>query len=862
MDANRWERLESLFVAALERDAPTRDAFLRGATADDPTLYAEVSAMLAATGESRALAVESVLLRDTPWGRSPGVAGVSVPASLGAYRLIEQIGRGGMGVVYRAERADGQYTRTVAIKLVRTDFASPDLPQRTRAERQILARLEHANIARLLDGGVTDDGSPYLVMEHVSGRPITEHCDAVCMGIEERLRLFQVVCRAVHYAHQNLVVHRDLKPSNILVTAGGDVKLLDFGIAKLLDPGDLDHGATTRTAMLMTPDYASPEQVRGEPVTTATDVYALGLLLHELLSGARAQRTSGASPSAIERTVCEHEPAPPSVSIGTGTPEEVAFRVRARGATRPESLRRTLHGDLDTIVAMALRKEPARRYASAEQLAGDIDRYVGGLPVHAGQDTLRYRAGKFVRRNRPLMIAAAAVLVSLLTGAGLAVAGMMRARDAERRAIAEAAAATHVSEFLVDLFRANDPSEARGEALTARQLLDRGAARVGGQLDDQPHVRARLLGTMAQAYQSLGLFAPAVELRERELAIYRERAGDSSIQVGTTLGALSDLYGRRSEYDRARRTAREAVAILERTPAESGRAMMRVLNQLGMAAGRLGELDEARAALERSLAIGERVGGPNDPALTAALNNLAIVHWQQGDPSAAHPLYERALSILEREFGTDHPTVAHTLNNLGLVQSQAGKLDDAVVTHRRALAIREKVLDSLHPDIGETLNNLGVVMLNRKDFARATPLFERALTIREQRLGPNHSHVASTVNNLGTALLELGELDAAARHFQRALASLSQSVGPDHMMTSYPLFGLARIDRARGALASAEVGIRRVIAIREREGGPSHPELSAALHELAEVLRARGRRVEADSLQRRADVIRTAARDG
>ncbi len=863
MDAERWQRLEALFVGALERDEAARQSFLRRETADDPTLFTELSAMLVANGDSRALAVEAQLLRDTP-AISPftGRAGRALPGNVGPYRLIEQIGHGGMGVVYRAERADGQYTQTVAVKLVRTDFVSPDLVQRSRSERQILARLEHASIARLLDGAVADDGSPYLVMEYVSGRPITEHCDAACLTIDERLRLFQIVCRAVHYAHQNLVVHRDLKPSNILVTADGQVKLLDFGIAKLIAAGEDDAPNTGTLLSLMTPDYASPEQVRGESITTATDVYALGLLLYELLCGERAQRAGGSSPIAIERTVCEDEPPSPSTSIGAGSREQVADRVRVRGLQRPEQAKKKLSGDLDRIVEMAVRKEPERRYTSAEQLSADVERYLTGLPVMARPGTLRYRTAKLLRRHRVGAAATAAIIVSILFGLGVAMAGVVRARDAERRAVADAAAATSVSEFLVDLFRANDPGEARGDVVTARQLLDRGAARVRVGLGDQPVVQARLLGTMARAYASLGLFDPAVELREQELEIQRQRAGESSMEAGIALGELSDLYGRRSEYPRARDAAREAVAILEHTPGGSGRELMNALNQLGMANGRLGDLAEAQAALEWSLAIGESTFGRDDISFTGTLNNLAIVHWMQGNTSGARPLYERALVILEREHGSEHPTVAHTLNNLGLVQNQAGELDAAAATHRRALAIREKILDADHPDIAETLNNLGVVMLNKRDFAAARPLFERALIVRERVLGPNHSHVATTLSNLGTALLETGDYDAAAPYLRRALASLQRSVGPEHVMTTYPLLSLARIDRARGDYGAAETGIRRVIAIREAAGGANHPDLAAALNELGEIAREGGRPAEADSLRQRADMVRAAARGG
>jgi serine/threonine-protein kinase len=855
MDANRWQRLEALFVGAIERDESSRYEFLRRETADDPTLYAEIAAMLEAHGEERALELEHRLLRDAPDKGS--VRGPRSGDLVGPYRLLEQIGHGGMGVVYRAERADGQYTQTVAIKFVRADFAIADLVQRSRAERQILARLEHPSIARLLDGAVADDGSPYLVMEYVRGRPITEHCDDLRLTIDDRLRLFQTVCQAVHYAHQNLVVHRDLKPSNILVTPDGQVKLLDFGIAKLIaNEGE----ATTTTALpMMTPDYASPEQVKGESITTATDVYALGLLLYELLCGERAQHAENSSPTAIARSVCETQPTSPSAAVASGSPEEISARTRARGAQRVDQLQRKLRGDLDTIVDTALRKEPARRYASAEQLRADVERYLTGLPVLARPDSVGYRAAKFVRRHKLGVIGSVVVFVSIVVGLAGAMVGLSRAREAERVALAEAATSRRVSDFLVEMFRATNPEEARGDALTARALLDRGAARIRQGLDEEPIVRARLLSTMASAYQALGLFDSAIALKEEELEIHRRDSGEVSVAYAVALGDLSDLYARRGEYERAAETAQRAVSILERKDEAVEQPLMLALNELGMAQAQSGNFDSARTALERSLEIGRRIHGGDHISFAPTLNNLAILYWQLGEPRVSRGLYERTLALLEAEYGPEHPRVAHTLNNLALALSQAGEFDSAVAVHRRVLAIREKVLEPDHPDIAETLNNLGVVMLAKRDYSAARPLFERALAMRERRLGPDHSYVATSLSNLGTTLLELKQYDAARPYLQRALESITRSLGSDHIMTSYPLLGLARIDRARGDFAAAEQGIRRVIALREAVS-ETHPDLAAALHELAELARERGRVAEADSLSRRIESLRTASR--
>jgi eukaryotic-like serine/threonine-protein kinase len=851
MDATRWQRLEELFLAALECDDAKRRSLLEGAARDDPALAAEVEAMLAAHADPHRLALESHLLHDDEedaraLARQPGAG-----SELGPYRLVEEIGRGGMGVVYRAVRADGQYDQTVAVKLLRGGFVTPELVSRFRSERQILARLEHPAIARLLDGGVTADGLPYLVMEHVEGRPITAHCDAGRLTIDERLALFTVVCAAVNHAHRNLVVHRDLKPSNILVTADGAVKLLDFGIARLIDSAAVA-GDTRTLQPVMTPEFASPEQLLGGPITTATDVYALGLLLYELLCGERAQRTGSASLAALQRSVIERHPQPPSEALVAADHALVAERVAARGLARADRLRRQLRGDLDTIVAKAIRKEPERRYASVEQLAGDIDRHRRRLPVHARPDTFAYRARRFVRRHALGFGAAAAVLVSMLAGLAIALSGLNRARSAERIALDEAAAATHVSDFLVDLFRATDPTEARGDTVTARQLLDRGAARVATQLEEQPVVRARLLRTMAQAYESLGLYDAALPLLEEEHRIHAGHAGPESPEVAAVLRSMSGVHGRRGDYDRARELADRAVAIQERA-GESG-DLAAALNSLGSAHGRLGELAEAKRALERSLAVAERVLGVDHPSLAWTLNNLAIVHWQQGDAAAAGAIFARAIGILEQEHGAGHPLIAPLLNNQALAYSQAGQRDLAIATHTRVLGIREAVLAADHPDIGETLNNLGVVLLANREFGRARDHFERALAIRERSLGAGHEHVGSTLSNLGFAYLGLAEFDSAHSLFERSAVILEAVLGAGHAALSYPEFGLARVAEGRGDAVAAEQAFRRAIAIREARM-PGHPDLADAFAGFATFLRGTGREAEADSVTARADAI-------
>ncbi|MGH7555757.1 MAG: serine/threonine protein kinase, partial [Longimicrobiales bacterium] len=529
MNRERRTRIEDAFDAVIEAALSERSRVLAEVCAGDDELLSEVEAMLEAHDRAEGLlehgahAVAASLVHEVQ----------PIEPRLGAYRILRELGRGGMGVVYLGERDDGQFRRQVAIKIMRDP--DPQLQARMLAERQILASLQHPNIAALLDGGVTHDGRPYLVMEHVEGLPIDVHCDRMRLSVPQRLRLFIVVARAVDHAHRNLVVHRDLKPSNILVTTSGAVKLLDFGIAKLLNPslGPTGHPQTRPEQRVLTPEYASPEQIRGETLTTASDVYSLGVILYELLSGQPPYRLEGLTTPQVLEVVCERDPAPPSarvtvnsasVSGELGSPTVSAAVAEARAAQTPERLQRALRGDLDAIVAMALRKEPTRRYGSAELFAQDIGAYLDGRPVSARKGTRRYRIGKVLRRNRAATIASALIVLSLVAGAVVALwqAGLAgRERDRAEQALTASQEALRqsdeISAFLMSLFEAGDPASSPGEEVTARDLLRRGIARAD-QLADQPLVQARMLGVMGHVYEIMARYEEAQQLTERAIA--------------------------------------------------------------------------------------------------------------------------------------------------------------------------------------------------------------------------------------------------------------------------------------------------------------------------------------------------------
>ena len=566
IDPERGPKIDDLFDRALDQPPDQRAAWLE-AHCSDVALRAEVQALLAAHDDSGGILD----------GNALNVAGPLISASpirprIGPYRVLREIGRGGMGVVYLAERDDGQYRRRVAIKLLRTSPDADELHRRFVAERQILASLNHPNIAQLVDGGVTDEHFPYLVMEYVNGVPITTFCDRQRLGIDERLALFRDVCAAVHHAHQNLVIHRDIKPNNILVTDERRVKLLDFGIAKLLNPtlGPADQPITHTEWRVMTPEYASPEQVRGDSLSTASDVYALGVLLYELLSGRRPHRLTSGSPQELAEVIVQREPALPSAAVSRSeparadattadlTPESIA----ADRHLSVERLGRRLQGDLDAIVMMALRKETARRYGSADLMWEDVQRHLDGLPVLAHRGTRWYRARKFVSRHRVEAIAAAIVTVALVTGASAAVrqaAVANRERDRAEQALDQS---REVTDFLVRLFRTPAPPGASRDQVTARELLATGTARIE-ELRAQPIVQAQMLDALGRVNRELGRFDDAERMLRRALQLRRAQYGDDHAEVAASLNNVALLIRQRGQAHRpeAARLHREALGI-------------------------------------------------------------------------------------------------------------------------------------------------------------------------------------------------------------------------------------------------------------------------------------------------------------
>ncbi|HKV08466.1 MAG TPA: serine/threonine-protein kinase [Thermoanaerobaculia bacterium] len=770
MTPERWQEVKAVLDGALERAPSERAAFVAAACGEDEELRQEVDSLLDTEAEVGEFLSEPVFAT-----LSGGLDGLEEGRRIGPYRIVREIGRGGMGQVYLAVRADDEYEKQVAVKVVGWGLAEA-VVHRFRAERQILANLDHPNIAKLLDGGTTEDGRPYFVMEHVEGRPI-DHC---CAGlpVEQRLELFRTVCAAVHFAHQNLVVHRDLKPGNILVTAEGIPKLLDFGIAKLLDPGDSPSAFTELGLRPMTLEAASPEQVAGLPITTASDVYSLGVLLFGLLTGGSPYGEAAASREALERAVREAETGKPSEAVG------------------PEEGRR-LTGDLDNVVRMALEKDPRQRYVSAAELARDVERHLAGLPVVARRDTFGYRAGKFVRRHK-LGVGAAAAGLALILGFSAALTVFLQ------RAIEERRRAETVSAFLGDLFATTDPSRSRGEEVSAREVLDRGAARIAKELQGQPELQADLMATMGRAYRSLGLYQPARALLEKSLAIRRAALDPDDARLAESLLNLAFLLEETGDFAGAEPLVREAVEIQRRTLGEDDPEYAKGLNNLASLLQERKELDAAEALYRRVLAIKKRSLGEEHEDVARTLNNLARLLYAKGDLAGAEPLYRLALAIRKKRYGDrPHPEVARNLNNLAVVLADRGDGQGAEAMHREALAMRRALYREPHRDVAESLNNLAFLLRSRGDFAAAEPLYREAVEIAGKVPEIRKSY-AVFLRNHAALLTQMGRAAEAEPRAREALEIFQGAQNPSEERTADAQSVLGGCLAAQGRFEEAE----------------------------------------------------------
>ena len=832
MNIQRWQLIFSVFEGVLERPPGERRAFLDQVCEGDGVLRRGVEELLMAHERGASFLDRPVVERLPGGGVVPDpkilnggtavdsgqpiseAANDSLPfQTVGPYRLLKQVGQGGMSTVYLATRADDAYHRQVVVKVVRSDKQSASLLRRLKVERQILANLEHPNIARLYDGGSTLDGNPYFVMEYVEGIPIDTYCEQNELSIDARLALFRKVCEALAYAHQNLVVHRDIKPPNILVTASGEPKLLDFGIAKLLNPSlaasELE--PTAAFQRLMTPSYASPEQVRGEVITTVSDVYSLGVLLYLLLTRQLPYQFAGRSLRDIERLLTEAEPPKPSLAASgteptqtidrplrqawpepavaaaaqtgtqTGTQAGTQAGTQTMAGPRPSAARnlpklgdrtsavraplprRILAGDIDAIVLKALRSDPEQRYASVERFAADIERFQRGLPVAARAGSWRYRAGKFVRRHRRGVAAAALVVMTLV---GFAIAMLLQAR----RVASERDKKAQVVSLILDIFRFSNPYVLPEAELTVREAFERSLPLIEERLREQPEVRGELLHTTGSILNILGFHARASEQLTEALEIRQRLYGAGHLEVAETMSALAESRKELAELDEAEELARQAVAITR-----------------------------------------DRLGAQH-PDLVAPLMELASVLCFREDYTAAEPLASEALALAGRLPTSGAGEVA-ALEYLAQINSVAGDYVQAVDFNRRALELSREVYGERYPPQILVLNNLGLQLRRLSRFEEAQEVYERALQVQRDLFGDEHVD-AVLINNLAGLRYASGDFVGAEAGYRDTLSIVEDRYGPDHWRVLFVGLRIAQTQIRLGALDAAEQEVRRLVARR------------------------------------------------
>ena len=781
-----WEQVKEIFSATLELEPDARDAFVAETCSDNQTLRSEVESWLASHAESEDFIETPAFSANQLFSNGTSSAG----RQFGNYTIIHEIGQGGMGVVFLAERNDGEFEQQVALKVVRQSVAESHMIERFRSERQILASLSHPNIANLLDGGVSGAGEPFLVMEYIQGESITDHADKQGLDIDARLNLFQKVCSAVSYAHRNLVIHRDIKPSNILITADGEPKLLDFGLAKLIDenlPADPTNTQTTFRAL--TPAYASPEQLKGGAITTASDVYSLGVVLYELLTGDRPFHFTGKSLDEIIRTVTEFEPALPS-HVDKTDPK--------------------LRGDLDNIVLTALRREPERRYLSIDQFADDISKYLRGLPVSARPNTLIYRSSKFIRRHRIGAAAGAMVLLSLI-------AGMAGTLWQSQQAQKQKEKAESINAFLEQTLKYSNPIlsslKRSGQETTVNEVLDEAARRLDvGEFDNEPEVKLELERTVAMTYFGQGKYQPARKHMAEHVALLRQVYGenDPKLMVGSAMWA--GLLFAKGDMDEAESVYRQYLPLLR---------------------------NEVRQG---------RVGAD---VLTDVINNFAYMRRTQGDSHEAELLFRETLSLMPQLSDEARKSVATTRSTLASTIGDQGRFDEALATARDAVDEYRQRGETDSPNYGFSLNVLGGFLTEKGELAEAETSVRDAETIFRTRMAPTSLWLGDNLRNEALLLYAQQKFPEAVAKANEAATIYENGFGKhyDHYPTVLIVKGLS-LTRS-GAAKTGETFLRDAVARRNATLSVEHFWVATANGALGECLTTQKRYEEAEDLLRK-----------
>lgn len=751
-------------------------------------------------------------------------SGQSAPASLigtevGSYRIREIIARGGMGAVYRGERADGEFNHTVAIKVIKVGMDTPENIRLFNRERNILAGLNHPGIAKLFDGGVLENGAPYLIMEYVEGTPIDQYCDEHKLSVDERIGLFKKVLKAVRYAHQNLVIHRDLKPDNIFITEQEEVKILDFGIAKLLDTeeeaGDTIHVTQTR---ILTPKYAAPEQIRQHPATTATDLYSLGIILHQLLTGCHPFDLHNKSVYEAGSIILNDEPRLPSNKLKQHTD---AKKLAAKRSANTDTLASRLRGDLDAILLKAIEKDPDRRYPTSNALIGELENYQAALPISARTNTLGYRVAKFYKRNRSRIAVGAGILLLIVSFMAFYA---WRITEERNQARLEAQKAEQITNFMVGLFDSNRPDQAQGDTLTALDLLQNGMDRIET-MEQQPEVQTSMLRVIGDVYRSVSRHTEAEKLLKDALERQRELYNPTHLEIGKTTENLAQLKYTTGDFEASDSLFRVANSIYEQAYDPPHETIARGISNHAELLEEIGKLDEAEQKHNRALNMFRQLYGDKHIQIAFVLNDLAIVYDKQGKFDRSAEYYQKALDLLYETGNERHPRVASGMHNLALVYQKKGDNEAALELMENALELRKDLFGDNHHLVASSMNGMAVIQRELEDYRQAEMFLREALEILRSNFGDNHLHVNYNLSNLGNVLMSQGKYQEADSLFRVALSNFSELLGDDHRVCGFVNNYLGEVSLKQEKFKESLVHYGNALSILENTISSDHPRL-------------------------------------
>jgi len=820
MDEILWKKIKALFYDALDLPQDQRQEFVAKKSASDERLFNDVMQMLSAEhskGDNIAIAVSLQVdkLIDEKYA-------ISIGDKIGSYQIHSQIGQGGMGRVFLANRIDDEYQHQVAIKVIEEQTVSAQAIQRFQTERQILADLSHRNIAGLIDGGTTEKGLPFIVMEYVEGKPIIEFCESNQLDLKSRLKLFIQVCSAIEYAHQNFVVHRDIKPNNILVTDNGEVKLLDFGIAKLLvdDNKQENLQLTHQDIRLLTPTSASPEQISGQTITTRTDVYGLGALLYHLLTGEPLFNLESEIRIELEKAICDKIPQRPSEVV----------------ASKDSQLKtKQLIGDIDTMTLKALQKDPQRRYSSASQFSEDIDNYLNNYPILARPDSLLYRMKKLVRRNRSTVIVASVAVIAFIGSITFYTIQLAKQRDV---ATIERQKAEEVADFVLGLFEVSDPSHSKGEKITAKNLLDAGAIRVESELANQPIVQQMMRRVLGEVYYKLGDVDQAEKLLNNALTQQRKIFGENNLEVATTKLALASLYQYSGDFQRAEPLFQEVLNIRKYLLGGEHFDVVESLDSLGFFEQTRGDYQTALTYYQRAYSMGKRLTNKDNESLAETMKNLGTLYQILDRVDEAETFFNDALAMQKRLYnGGPHPQIDNTKRELAGIYRNSRRFEKAESLYLELIESREKMLGPDHVELAHAWNSYSTLLSRMGKAEESNHANNAFIEIMKRAFDDPHPSLGAAYNNRANYLRRSGDLDGALENYQLAIKMQDEVGIPEHHSNrSFPLSGIAKVYLEQKEFVKARDLFINILELRKQSFSATHKSVLDAKGNLASAL--------------------------